>query len=220
MNDFFNEIDKMFPYGPNLVLDIGSRDLEHSLKFGAKYPEARIIAFEPNPFGIQQCRHRLGVMGHNNIELHDIALSDQEGEMDFYSVAVNDGCSSLLEPIDVPYGLKQWATVKVKVQRLDTFLIDQGIETVDVLWLDTQGTELKVLEGMGDLLDKVKCIHTEASPRPYYKGHILKNELESFLHTKGFTTTFYPAQGHPYGEGDLICVRNEDNKPSWKPNWT
>lgn len=207
MNDFFNEIDKRFPDGPEVILDIGSRDLEHALKFGSKYPNARIIAFEPNPYGIQQCKHKLGVMKKNNLELMEIALSDQEGEMDFYSVALNDGCSSLLEPIDVPFGLKQWGVVKVQVKRLDTVLEDLGIKQVDVLWLDTQGTELKVLEGMSSFLKDVKCIHTEASPRGYYKGHILKDELEAFLHKEGFDTTFIPAKGHPYGEGNIICVR-------------
>ena len=207
MNDFLTIVDSIFPTGPNIILDVGSRDLEHSLKFGGKYPNARILAFEPNPFGIKQCKHKLAVMKKNNIELLEFAVSDQDGEMDFYSVTVNDGCSSLLEPIDVPFGLKQWNVVKVAVKRLDRVLEDMGINQVDVLWLDTQGTELKVLEGLGSILDTVKCIHTEACPKQYYKGHILKDELETFLHSKGFNTEFKPAKGHPYGEGDLICTR-------------
>jgi len=199
-NEFKNE-------PPKVILDVGSRDLEHSLLFGNRYPSARIIAFEPNPFGIKNCKFKLSNLKNPNIELMEIAVSDQEGEMDFYSVTVNDGCSSLLEPIDVPFGLKQWNKISVQVKRLDSILKELGIEQVDVLWLDTQGTELKVLKGLGDYLNNVRCIHTEACPKAYYKGHILKNELEEFLHEQGFETTFVPAKGHPYGEGDLNCVR-------------
>jgi FkbM family methyltransferase len=208
MNGFLEVIKEVFgEQTPKVILDVGSRDLEHSLIFGGTYPEARIIAFEPNPFGIKNCKFRLANLKHSNIELMEFAVSDQEGEMDFYSVGVNDGCSSLLEPIDVPFGLKQWAKITVPVKRLDNVLEGLNISAVDVLWLDTQGTELQVLKGLGSYLNNVKCIHTEACPKAYYKGHILQNELESFLHEQGFETRFFPAKGHPYGEGDLICIR-------------
>lgn len=211
MNDFLIEIDKFFPNGPAVILDVGSRDLEHSLMFGSRYPTTRIIAFEPNPYGIQNCRHRLANMRNSNVELVEIAVSDEEGEMDFFSVIGNDGCSSLLEPIDVPYGLKQWSKITVPVKRLDTIIKDLSIDQIDVMWLDTQGTELKVLQGMGSYLDNVKCIYTEACPKPYYVGHILKNDLETFLHDKGFETRFIPVPGHPYNEGNLICTRLYEN---------
>jgi hypothetical protein len=109
--------------------------------------------------------------------------------------------------MDVPLGLKVWEKITVQVRRLDSVLEQLRIDKVEVLWLDTQGTELQVLKGLGKYLDTVKCIHTEACPNPYYKGHILQNELESFLHENRFDTTFLPAVGHPYGEGNLICVR-------------
>jgi len=208
MNEFIEVLDEIFgERHPNVILDVGSRDLEHSLIFGSKYPEARIIAFEPNPFGIKNCRFRLANLQKSNIELMEFAVGDQEGEMDFYSVGVNDGCSSLLEPIDVPFGLKQWNKITVEVKRLDRVLEVLGVRKVDVLWLDTQGTELRVLKGLGNYLDNVQYIHTEACPNPYYKGHILQNELESFLHEQGFETRFIPVLGHPYGEGNLICIR-------------
>lgn len=205
MNDFLAAVNEKFPDdAPKVILDIGSRDLEHALKFRAVYPKARILAFEPNPLGMTNCIRNVGNSG---IELFELALSDEEGKMDFWSVELNDGCSSLLEPIDAPFSNNRWHRITVDVRRLDVLLEELGISKVDVLWMDTQGTELKVLEGMGKYLDDVRCIHTEASPRGYYKGHILKDELESFLHAKGFDTTFRPANGHPYGEGDIICIR-------------
>jgi FkbM family methyltransferase len=209
MNDFLATInDKLKGQEPKVILDIGSRDLEHALKFRAAYPKARILAFEPNPLGISKCVRNVGNSG---IEFFELALSDEEGKLSFWSVELNDGCSSLLEPIDAPFSNNRWHHIRVDTRRLDNLLEELGINKVDVLWMDTQGTELKVLQGMGKYLDDVQCIHTEASPRGYYKGHILKDELEEFLHANGFETTFRTAKGHPYGEGDIICVRKNEN---------
>lgn len=36
-------------YSPQVILDIGSRDLDQSFEFKITYPKAKIIAFEPNP---------------------------------------------------------------------------------------------------------------------------------------------------------------------------
>ena len=76
--------------------------------------------------------------------------------------------------------------------------------------MDAQGVELLALEGMGEFLKDVKFIHCEASEKPYYKGHILKEELEKFLVDSGFEIEFHPVF-HPYGEGDIFAVNKRFN---------
>lgn len=208
MEHFFKAITERFgDQEPKVILDVGARDLETSIQFTKRYPNARIIAFEPNPFGFSVCQEKL--KGYTNIELHNVACSDEEGVFDFWAVGGNDGCSSLLEPIDAPYSDGTWNKIQVNVSRLDKLLKDLNVDKVDVLWIDVQGVELKSIRGMGAYLDTVDLIHTEASPKPYYKGHILKDELETFLDEQGFDMWFLPANYHPYGEGDLVCVRKQ-----------
>jgi FkbM family methyltransferase len=190
---------------PKVYLDIGSRDLMQTIEVAQYRPNTRFIAFEPVPWQYQICYQRS--LEWDNIEVYNFAISDEEGYFDFYEMDQNTGASSLLEPIDVPFSNNQWKKIKVNCKRLDNILNFLGVESVDSIWMDTQGTELKVLKSLGKYLDDVLFIHAEASPEPYYKDHILKNEIEEFLNSNGFTTEFHYNGVHPYGEGDIIASK-------------
>jgi hypothetical protein len=61
----------------------------------------------------------------------------------------------------------------------------------DVLWMDVQGAELVVLEGMGEMLDKVKVIATEVETAPVYAPTEFEEptnltNLSAFLFDRGF----------------------------------
>jgi FkbM family methyltransferase len=200
---------------PKVMLDVGTRDLDDSITFSKAFPNCRVIAFEPNPDQYKIClenkkfyTHRVpeGEGPFDNIEVYNYAISDVEGDLDFWVVGKNPGGSSLLEPIDVPYSDGTWKKITVKSRRLDNVLVELNVDSVDVVWMDVQGIELKALQGMGSILDTVKILYTEAAPMPYYKGHILKDDLEKFLIEKKFTL-FWKPEGHPYGEGNFICIR-------------
>ncbi len=192
-------------YKPNVIMDIGSRDLGQSLEFNSVFPNAKIYAFEPNPEQVKICQN-LSV-GHENIYVEPKAISDETGVLDFYVTHGNIGASSLLEPINIPFATTQEFTkISVPVVRLDDWMNEHNIETVDIMWMDTQGVELKALKSMGDKLKKVKFIHCEASEQAYYKGHLLKNELELFLTSMGFEINFSQPAWHPFGEGDIIAI--------------
>lgn len=196
---------------PEVILDIGTRDLESSIEISKHFPNTRIISFEPTPEQYAICLEKS--KHHANIEVHNFALSDEEGEVDFWVVDGNVGGSSMFEPIDVPYSSGTWNKIKVQSKRLDVILKSLNVSKVDAIWIDTQGAELKVLNGMGMYLDEVQVIHTEACPRPYYKGQVEKGDLEKFLVENNFTLDqFIPAPNHPYDEGDWICVRNSETK--------
>ena len=191
--------------GPKVILDVGSRDIEESIQLSRAFPNARVIAFEPNPNQYPICYMRSTV--YPMIEVHDYAITDVEGPIDFYIVGANHGGSSLLEPIDVPYSDGTHQKVTVKGRRLDSILPELGVDKVDVIWMDVQGNELKALQGMGRFIDDVKIMHTEACPNAYYVGHILKDEFEAWLLQQGFNVIWEPTIGHKYGEGDLLCIR-------------
>lgn len=191
-------------YSPKVILDIGSRDLDQSIEFNTTYPGSKIYAFEPNPEQFAICNEK--AQAYPNIEVFNIAISDTEGTLDFYKTLGNIGASSLLEPIDVPFASSQEVQkISVQAKTLKTWIEEEKPGKIDIMWMDTQGTELAALKSMGDYLKGVKFLHCEASESPYYKGHILKTELEAFLDSMGFNIYFYPAPHHPYGEGDIIA---------------
>lgn len=205
--DRFMEKIHSLGWGPKVYLDIGSRDLIQTIEVAQYHPGTRFIAFEPVPWQYQVCYERS--LEWDNIEVYNYAISDEEGYADFWEMDTNTGGSSLLEPIDVPGSNNVSKKITVECKRLDNFLKSLGIKSVDCLWMDTQGTELKVLKSLGNYIDDVLFVHTEAAPKPYYKGHILKNELEEFLLKKGFNLEFHTNGPHPYDEGDIIASKPE-----------
>lgn len=194
-------------WSPKVFLDIGSCHLEQTIEVAQYHPDTRFIAFEPVPENYQLCYKRS--LEWDNVEVYNFAISNVEGYSDFWVVDENLGGSSLLEPIDVPLSTNQWNKTRVYCKRLDNFLKFLGVESVDCIWMDTQGTELNVLKSLGKYIDDVLFVHTEASPNAYYKGHILQNDLEEFLRKNNFNVEFIPNSGHPYGEGDIIASKPE-----------
>lgn len=195
-------------FNPSVIIDAGSRDLDQSIEFTLEFPNARILAFEPNPAQFELCLNK--AKAYNNIEVFPFALSDYEGEALFHITPANIGVSSLLEPTDVPWASdNSFHTVKVQTDRLENILRRAGIDRVDLVWMDVQGGELAALQGLGDIIHNVDFIQCEAAQLAYYKGHPLRPELEKFLEEHNFKCEFFwPFEGppHQYEEGELVCV--------------
>lgn len=203
ISNFLNFINSKGSHEINCILDIGSRDLDQSIEFNSVYPNAKIYAFEPTPEQFEICKGK--ALNYSNIQVEQLAISDKIGYLDFYKTLGNIGASSLLEPIDVPFSSNQIVEkISVKSDTLKNWIESNKIDSVDVMWMDTQGVELAALMGMEKYLNTVKFIHCEASRDPYYKGHMLRKELETFLLDNGFEIHFHEVP-HPYGEGDLFC---------------
>jgi hypothetical protein len=101
----------------------------------------------------------------------------------------------LLPPNQALYGqfkdcaadLEVVAQKEVDTVSLDSFLPKSGITSIDFLHLDTQGTELEILQGSGSFLSSsivgVKC---EVEFAPLYEGQALFGDVDAFLRQHGF----------------------------------
>jgi FkbM family methyltransferase len=202
---FIRDVTEIFgEAGPEVILDVGSRELLDSISMSNAFPNAKILAFEPNPNQYGACF--AASLAHPQIQFLPYACGEVEDTIDFYVVDGNCGASSALEPIHIP-GDWGWSKTKVRSRRIDNVLKELGVEKVDVIWMDVQGYELKALKGVGAYINNVKAMHTEAAGKPYYVGHTDKSELETWLEQQGFTMIWEPTVGHLYEEGDILCIR-------------
>jgi FkbM family methyltransferase len=216
--DFINDIKKVFKdSSPEVILDVGSRDLAESIQMSEAFPNATIIAFEPNPIQYKICVE--AGKAYPNIKVFEYACGDKEEVVDFWLVNENVGASSILEPaekfIDAgwQHGYRNCTYQKIpgiQVKRIESVLDEIGIKKVDAVWMDVQGNELNALQGMGRFINDVAIMHTEAALIPYYKGHVTKDSLEQWIISQGFNTHFIPTRDpHPFGESDLLCIRKD-----------
>lgn len=119
-------------------------------------------------------------------------ITDVDGQDYPFHISNNSGQSSSI------YDLKEhsnlWpdvyylASTRMQSTRLDTMFQREGlnISDYDTLVMDTQGSELLVLQGMGALLDGIKWIRTEAADCEMYEGSCQIKDLDEFLIPKGF----------------------------------
>lgn len=193
-----------------IVIDAGARYGMHPSwqAFGAPL---RYFAFEPDA---EEAR-RLEGQRRDGFEVVRHALGRCAGEREL-RLTRHRGCSSFLE-VDQD---SEWfgryrpgegqleGTRRVWMQAVDDFAEARGL-LVDFLKVDTEGTELEVLEGAERQLGgPVMGVRVNVNFQPAYKGQALFPDIHGYLVAKGFflLNLDYFGRGVPcYG-----LVRNPD----------
>jgi FkbM family methyltransferase len=177
--------------GVRVVYECGSRDALDGLRLADALDADELHVFECNPQAIELCRQNIASSScRTKIHLNPLAVCERPGELDFYPIDPaatktdwkdgNIGASSLYRANPAwPY--EQYVQRKIRVQAtaLDTYCNTRV--PPDLLWMDLQGAELRVLQGAAAVLPKIKLLHLEVSFRPLYLGQPLFWELDRFL---------------------------------------
>lgn len=182
-------------FAPLTIFDVGANNGDSFLPAARYFRWWRVFAFEPTPALIEQLRRRGEGIPHYQVIPN--AVGDVAGTATFHVDSLGDwGCSSLLEFSDnraVAWAgredLEVTSRLEVEVIRLDVFLLGAGLERIDFLHIDTQGTDLRVLTSLGDHLAKVQAgvIEVPTSPEVrLYKNQHTKEEALLFLREHGF----------------------------------
>lgn len=199
---FDKEIDKYIHDNKSLViLEVGACEGEDTIKIRRKFPKALYHAFEPLPANIQQLNKNLKKYKISGVQVHQLALSDQDDVAEFYVSSghpddlpktkdwdYGNKSSSLLPPekLKSHTWLRFDGRIMVETKRLDSFCRDKNIINIDFIYMDVQGAELMVLEGAGKLLKNIKVIWLEAEAVELYKNQPLNKDVENFMQDKGF----------------------------------
>lgn len=170
------------------VFDIGANVGYYTLIAAAHLAgKGQVHAFEPNPRVFKSLQHNIQLNRFANARLEQKVISDRDGEVCFYlppEAAQSNG--SLL-----PDFVGDQKPVMTESMRFDSYCAHQEIDKVDLVKIDVEGAELKVLNGMGVLLDRwlpdIICEVLEPfaaaldqffANRPYRKFIISDNGLE------------------------------------------
>jgi FkbM family methyltransferase len=76
--------------------------------------------------------------------------------------------------------------ISVRQRTLDDIADEARIDRLDLLKIDTQGSELEVIAGARELLTETAAIWIEVSFVPLYEGSCLFHEVHDALHGAGF----------------------------------
>lgn len=126
------------------VLDIGANAGLYAMTAAILAgPHGRVIAFEPSARERARLGRHLALNRITNVTIEPFALGERDAETDFY---VADRTDSVLNSRVAMPGVSMTAA-RVPMVRLDSYLARAGLDRVDVVKLDVEGSERDVLRG-------------------------------------------------------------------------
>jgi FkbM family methyltransferase len=191
----------MFPFllpfrKPQTIVQVGAYTGDDSLIAACGRFGHDLYLFEPNPKSVAELLKK----ANDSATVHVVpkAVSNYNGNATF-KIAAYEDCSSLqdFDPSANQTWVHEWhpykrfemvEQVEVEVVRLDTFLEEQGIATVDLLEVDAQGEDLRVVESLGDRIADVKYIQIEVNihDAPLYRDSFGMDEAVAFFAERQF----------------------------------
>lgn len=178
-----------------VVVDIGANVGLFSLYVHLNIPAVTIHSFEPSQGLCAAMQANLA--GRANVHMHPVALSDHDGEACLHLNTCKAGQSSLK---GTSAGQSDnWVKEPVCVRDAGAMFDELGIDTVDILKLDTEGSEVEILQSLGDRLNAVKHMFVE-----YHSDEDL-NTIRSLL--AGFAELSHDRRGEGVGVLRLMHKR-------------
>ena len=193
--DYFKE--KITKENPT-IFDVGTFDGSDCLDFYYLFSNPTIYAFEADKRSVDIFKK---YVGHRPINLVETALSNVDGEIEFYqsesetrrhsqrydyektwsaSGSVKKPENHLSVFPDIEFELN-----KVKSTKLDTWISDKDIDLIDIMWVDVNGGEEEFLDGGKNTInDKVNYLYIEfngVDDRKLYKDCYTANQIKDTL---------------------------------------
>jgi FkbM family methyltransferase len=187
VSELHHSVKRFLPKNP-ILIEAGSHMGYDTLGLSKIWPLGFIYGFEPIPALYEALSERIKLQ--KNVKIYNLALGEADTTVEMY---VSDGqssaSSSVLKPtkhIDLFPGVSFTDKISVKMIKIQTWAQAEGVKSIDLMWLDMQGYEVKALRGMADLLNGVKVIYTELCRDELYQGLVTREAYIHFLETKGF----------------------------------
>ena len=223
------ELNLLYPENQKLtIFDVGACEGEDSIRYANMYPSGKIYCFEPLPNNFEKVKQNIVKYQKNNIQPYCLAMSDANGTGEFHvssgrPEAAKDSdnwdygnkSSSLLPPDKVKdhfEWLKFNEVITVETATLADFCKKEKINSIDLIHMDVQGAELKVLSGAKDFLHNIKAIWLEVEAVRLYERQPIKSDIESFMATNNFIKAVDNVDGV---SGDQLYVHSNYFNSQW-----
>lgn len=181
------EIDlaKRLPdYTVQMMFDVGANEGQSALKYAEHHAEATIYSFEPIAETYRSLK--ANTTGFSQVRCFRQAFGAEEGKAKMIKKEATDR-SSMKE-----HRKEDWEETieveRVPVRRVDQFCKESGTDHIDLLKVDTEGHDMKVLEGASEMLDRqqIDFIQVEAGMSSINTRHVPLEQVKSFLEQFGY----------------------------------
>ena len=167
----------------SIILDIGANTGYFTLIAANKAKAGTVFSFEPVKELFQKLQKNIDENTLHNVEINQLAVGeDDEDGVIFISGSDNLGMSSLRPPENFA-GVSQ----PVRTIRLDNWITEKKIKSIDIVKVDIEGSELFALKGMDETLSKFKpVLIVEINPDTLAYFNLLPGDVLAYLNGKNY----------------------------------
>lgn len=224
-------ISNFLEKNPLNIVDIGGRDGSlHELHYLKEY--VNYVGFDADKEECLRLENNPPSKFHS-FKIFPNFVGNETGEIDFNLFKL-PGQSSSLKPgkrfsnIIAEEYFQIEKVVKVQSDTLNSLSKKYSLLDIDMLKLDTQGTELKILQNADIVLENVLLIESEVEFIEMYQNQDLFHDISIFLYSKGYELLYLNRVFHTrknyYGEsrgqmiwGDALFAKREDELHKYSP---
>ncbi len=174
-----------------VIFDVGAHTGQSVKRYRHIMPHARIYSFEPFAPSFEKLRDRYA--GDPRVTPRQVALGARDGRAELHVNAFTQTNSLLPAATDVG----QWSpdhyykTVErreVDITTVDQLMREYDIAVLDILKMDTQGTEIDVLRGAVDALaaGRIRLVYSEVEFVHLYENQALFHDMDRHMQKAGY----------------------------------
>lgn len=171
----------------------------------------KVYGFEPVPSIFKEAQSRVG--HYPNAVLYQKGLAETTGSKTMYfsdRFGSDWGSSSILKPKD-HLGFHPEITfnkaIEIQTTTLDDWATETNVNKIDLLWLDTQGSEPLILAASPKTLANTRYLYSEVSLIETYDGVMMYPEFKKFLEDNNFEMVH---EDLPWKDMGNILYRNKN----------
>jgi len=167
--------DKQSP----VVLDVGANVGNYTCDIFEVNPSSVVYAFEPHPSTYSMLTENMRKFSNNLFKSYNLGVGQEKGVLELFDYVDKSGSehATLYRDVITDLHKGEVESCKVEIVTLDEFLSSESIQEVDLLKIDTEGNEYKVLLSANSHLKgkKIKAIHIEFNEMNIVSGVTFKN---------------------------------------------
>lgn len=202
------------------VIDVGANAGQYSSRIAALAAKSTIFAFEPHPAAFARLQDEANRYSYT---AYNMACGETAGRVNLYDYATHEEGSqhaSLYKAVIEKTHGRESSSCQVEVTTLDHFIKARGLGEIHLLKIDTEGHELKVLQGAKEsiargLVDVIQFEFNEMNviSRVFFRDFydMLPNYLFYRMLRKGLAPigTYRAAMCELFAYQNIVAIRKD-----------
>jgi len=199
-----------------IVMDVGANIGQTAYEVMKHFPKSRVYCFEPIPSTFNELVERTKIFP--NVFPVNIAFGDEMETLSIMAKPLSEQNTLVVNTEEIV--TENMELIEIKVETLDQFCEKNKISKINLLKIDTEGYEMKVLKGAENLITSgcvdyilIECEFLKRTTEPHGNFIEIMEHLQSFQYN---VVAFYTGGIDNLGWkwGDVLFRKISDKKPN------